>query len=660
MKEKIEKVKARRWFLALVIGVLMLIPTIYSFVFLQAYWDPYGRLDQVPVAIVNEDEGKNGDNKGDVITNALLDKNVLDLQVENASDAESDLELGRVYATFTIPKDFTANLMSAETTDKTTATVVFSANQKSNYVISQLLRMVSNVVKESISSEASEKIVLSLSQKLQQVPDQVQQIDDGLIQLSDGANTLQTSYGQFNDGVLNLKNGANTLAGGMNQLNSGIATLNSGMQTLQAGVMKLDGLVTGVVALRDGAKTYTSGVDKYTQFVSGLVGGVEQFIESSGLTPPTTGQIKQVVCAIEPSGEKCQALTLAINTLAQQLGQSVEYVESLTPANIATVINQMLAQGGQQINNGLDSLVAGTANLSTLQQGVNTLATGTNTLATGSQQVTDGANTLASGADTLADASGKVSDGIRQLSSGLNTAENKVSSSLDSTKIELKKLDGLPEFAANPATVSEEPVNQVDTYGVAFAPFFISLSLWVGAFVLFVVLYSDRNHRFKNCDMNATNRIKRSACYMAAAIAQGLILGIIIKWSLGLNITNWGLYLGSLVLISAMFEAIIEFLIVCLDDFGKFVALILLIIQVAASGGTFPIEVVSGGFQWLYNLLPMRYSISLLKECTVTINTDTLLPTLIVISTVTIVFVGINVLVGAIATKRTLRKQATA
>lgn len=111
------------------------------------------------------------------------------------------------------------------------------------------------------------------------------------------------------------------------------------------------------------------------------------------------------------------------------------------------------------------------------------------------------------------------------------------------------------------------------------------------------------------------------------------------------------LYLGLLVSASAMFETIIEFLIVVFDDLGKFLALVLLIIQVAASGGTFPIEVVSGGFQWLYNFLPMCYTISLLKENIVAVNPDTLIPSVVVIASVTIIFVIGNVIAGVLKTK---------
>lgn len=152
-----------------------------------------------------------------------------------------------------------------------------------------------------------------------------------------------------------------------------------------------------------------------------------------------------------------------------------------------------------------------------LKQGVNDLANGVNELVSGFQQLVNGVETL---------------------SAGFDTAESKASESLKDTKVQLDKLDGLPEFAAQPTSMSEQSISLVSAYDIASALFFISLSLWVGAFTLFVVFYSDRNQRFKRCDVHTKDKLKRTGCYMVVAIAQGVISGVILKWTLGLDIMN--------------------------------------------------------------------------------------------------------------------------
>ena len=128
------------------VAVVLLIPFMYSFFYLKAYWDPYGHMDDIPVAIVNEDKTVDGQNKGKDLVNSLKKKNTLDISVVNKNKADSGLKNKDYYAVITIPSDFTSDLLSAEQSDKTAATITYSPNQKSNYLASQIInRVVSEV-----------------------------------------------------------------------------------------------------------------------------------------------------------------------------------------------------------------------------------------------------------------------------------------------------------------------------------------------------------------------------------------------------------------------------------------------------------------------------------------------------------------------------------
>ena len=254
-----------------------------------------------------------------------------------------------------------------------------------------------------------------------------------------------------------------------------------------------------------------------------------------------------------------------------------------------------------------------------------------------SNEVLNGINTLNSGASTLA-------SGTNTLNNGVNTAKSEVSNSISSTNSELKKLNGLDEYTANPVKVEEKDVNEVSEYGTAFSPFFMSIALWVGSLMLFIILYYDANDRFKNCSRNAENKVKRTFCYLGLATLQGIILGILLLVGLKFSVTNYFLYFASLILVAWMFEAIMEFLIVHFGDIGKFLALILLVLQLAAAGGTFPIQTVYTGFQKLFNVLPMKYSIDLFKEALISIEGNLLSKSLIVIIIIFVVLFVINIL----------------
>jgi putative membrane protein len=123
-----------------------------------------------------------------------------------------------------------------------------------------------------------------------------------------------------------------------------------------------------------------------------------------------------------------------------------------------------------------------------------------------------------------------------------------------------------------------------------------------------------------------------------------IILGILLQLLLDFSITNVALYYFSIILIANLFTSIIDFLIVNFNDVGKFLALIILVLQLAAAGGTFPIETVTKGFRWLNNILPMKYTIDLLKESLVAIETKLLIKNLIIVISIFLVFFIFNII----------------
>ena len=317
-----------------------------------------------------------------------------------------------------------------------------------------------------------------------------------------------------------------------------------------------------------------------------------------------------------------------------------------------------LTSSSAMVKAGVDELDTKTDELNSIKAGVNTLKTSVDTLKNGSSKLASGSKQLVSGTNTLSSSSNEVLNGINTLNSGasnlasgtntlnngVNTAKSEVSNSISSTNSELKKLNGLDEYTANPVKVEEKDVNEVSEYGTAFSPFFMSIALWVGSLMLFIILYYDANDRFKNCSRNAENKVKRTFCYLGLATLQGIILGILLLVGLKFSVTNYFLYFASLILVAWMFEAIMEFLIVHFGDIGKFLALILLVLQLAAAGGTFPIQTVYTGFQKLFNVLPMKYSIDLFKEALISIEGNLLSKSLIVIIIIFVVLFVINIL----------------
>jgi putative membrane protein len=165
---KNQKITETTWFKNVVIIAILFIPFLYSFFYLKAYWDPYGEgnMDNIPVAIVNEDKG----DKGKSLVDKLIDSKVLKFNITSKAEAKTGLNNKKYYAVISIPSDFTNNLKSANEDEKIPATITYSPNQKTNYLASQIISRVVLTVEKEVRSEVSETVVKNLSDKLIQVP----------------------------------------------------------------------------------------------------------------------------------------------------------------------------------------------------------------------------------------------------------------------------------------------------------------------------------------------------------------------------------------------------------------------------------------------------------------------------------------------------------
>jgi len=158
------------------------------------------------------------------------------------------------------------------------------------------------------------------------------------------------------------------------------------------------------------------------------------------------------------------------------------------------------------------------------------------------------------------------------------------------------------------------PINHVPNYGTAFAPYFICLSLWLGGIVIFFGIYLDHNKRLKTLALGSPHGIRRNLWYIAIGLVQALILSVFGFAFLGISIQHLALYMIACFLISVTFVSIIAFLFQFLKDAGKFLALLLLILQLSACAGTYPVETLPGFFKVLQPVMPMTYGVDLLRQ----------------------------------------------
>ncbi len=584
----------------LVIAVLLIIPFLYTFFFLKAFWDPYARLNRIPVAIVNLDKG----NKGKAILEKIKGKNIMKMVVfSSEKEATRKMYNREVYAVIIIPEDFTGSLEKAGTSERNEPVIRYLTNKKSNFITSQIYDRVMIQVQKNIENEVSSQAVTVLSDTIQSSVDKVKIIRDGFHTMNDGTNKLNNGAVKLDDGAKKLNDGIATLRNGYQEFNTGIRTYTNNMDKLSAGY-----------------ETFDSGINKYVSGVNKAADGLDQ-----------------ISAGVLVLGNKLSVLKL--NKDFEKLYNGAKQVQEQKVA-------RQLKEGGDRILEGSGKIKASIGAVPTVvPDKPATLSEGIHKISNASLQVQDGIEKLADGSSQLKNGTSELAKGTNILHSGVNSAARKFDSEIKTNEEKAEGLTGFGEFMKESVALETDNKNNVNNYGIALAPYFISLSLWVGALVLIIVLFYDANDRFHVFSRNYYNKNHQLLAYLGLINIQATIFSTLLYVFFNLNLTNDLLLIVSIFLISASFFMIIYFFILAFGDFGKLLAIIMLILQLCASGGTFPIETTPVFFQKVYPFMPMRYSIGLIKESIVDIERHFLTNNLVVIIGLFIVFLILNLIV---------------
>lgn len=649
--------KTNSWFKYVVIIAVLLVPFMYSFFYLKAYWNPYGKgnIDNLPVAVVNKDSG----DKGKELIDNIKESKKLKLSVVSNDEATDGLNDGKYYAIISIPKDFTSSMNSASSTNKRHATITYSPNQKSNYLSSQIINTVVLTVEKNLDNTVNSKIVENLSDKLKAVPTQLNAISTGFGKLSEGTSQIENGASELKSGSEQLKNGINEAYNGSKTITDGVNASIENLKNDKSEAIDTQTLnniknqvtssvnatftdtyknAIGVQAVETVKAQYENNINLLKQGILANISAfgitdVDAYCNSSSVNPGLANYCSSYLGLVSLNNQLNDSSSVIYQSIYNTAITSAQKSAVQTASNVSETVAKQVATSAKET-----ATNKSIASLTPLQEGLNNLTSGLAKLNTGSNDLYNG---------TV-----KLNEGTTTLNNSVKASKVELDNKISSTKSEMKKVDGLSKYSKMPIKAETKEVNKVSSYGTAFSPLFISIALWVGSLMLFMVLYFDKEKRFGLLGIDSKKRVKRTLAYHGLASASGLILGILLQLLLDFSITNVLLYYVSIILIANCFLAIVEFLIETFGDIGKFIALIILVLQLAAAGGTFPIETVTKGFRWLHPLLPMTYTINLLKESLVSVENNLLTQNMLYVFIIFIVFFGLNIILNFMKQKK--------
>lgn len=381
----------------------------------------------------------------------------------------------------------------------------------------------------------------------------------GAKQVTDGQSKAFT---EITAGIDQLKASSNQIAGAIFQLNSQVPELASGTNELvgktNETLAKFSQISTALGELSNGGAKLASGTSQLTASIPTLSNGVDELYSGSKKVTDGLGSLNSGLQTLTGNNAALQAGNAKLSHGANELAGGLNQMNSQLPL----------------LNNGIGQLGSGASQINV---GANKLATGSTDLGTGIKQVGDGSSELA----------GKLKDGAEQV---------------NDTKASNKTFN----MFASPTKLTEHKMSEVPDYGHGLAPYVLSLGLYVGALVFNFIF------PIRRPSMDPTSGISwwlsKASIGASAAVLQALILDSIMLM-LGLHVDHVGAFILTSVLTSLTFMFLVMFLAITLGNPGRFVAMVLLVLQLGGAGGTFPMPLTNGFFNAIHPFLPMSYSV---------------------------------------------------
>ena len=673
LKRDLSRIRGSVVALIVAVG-LVIVPTLYAWFNIAGSWDPYGNTGNLKVAVANSDNGYMSDlipvrvNIGDTVVSALRENDQLDWRFVSESDAVEGVRSGEYYAAVVIPENFSSRMMTVFSSDAEHAEIVYYENQKANAIAPRVTDKAASTVRQQIDETFAKTIsdvgLATTSSLLEFMDgDQIAAYAGNLSGTLAGAiTTLRDASGSVDEfaGLLQSSTGlldsTSDLLASAGTANKDAEALVSDAKTGLSGMH--DALDAAVAAINQSLKDSAGDYDAAAKAIDEAFGAadahvsltVTQLRDASADVAKRASDMRDVqdnILAVERDvegsnlpeklkAELVQKIDIVANTVGNVANQQELLAKHLSDAAAsletgaadarakAQAVKDGIAEAKGSIGGVKDSYNA------TLKQQISDLSDAVADVARRGSDMADDlgatvtdlshaasalSDDLAGAHEVLADASADLvsaADDLQRLKEGLDTAVT--SGDLDRVR-ELIGSDpaALADALAAPVALDRQAVYHIKNYGSAMAPFYTTLSIWVAGIVLAAMLKANVDE----ADVKALGNprlhelyLGRYAFFALLAFAQAtlvcagdlLFFGIQCEHPFQFMLVGW--------LAGFVFSNMIYTLTVSFGDIGKAIAVVLLVMQVAGSGGTFPIEMTADFFQAVYPFLPFTHAIN--------------------------------------------------
>ena len=647
--------KTNTWII--IVGLIFL-PSMYAWPNILSSWDPYGHTNNIKVAVTSEDDGATVDGKelnlGKSLVEGLKNNKNLDWQfVSNKQEAEDGVRIGNYYASIVVPKNFSQDMTSVSRTEPQRATIEYTVNEKINAISPKITNSGASAIANNISKNFVETANGIIFEKLHEAGikfeenlPSIEKAKEEIFKLNDNFSTYESTLSEL-----------------IGKVKYGYNILNNVQNTLP----EIDRVATNSIMIADKAGITINNIQGFNERLLPIINNhlnvVEEVSKEANVIakelqqkPDKTEEIK--------SRQKALDSRLQASTERLQLVKNIfEYFNKLSSERlfnnqlerVTTLSNDIttIKEVNNNIYNKMDhydeiadtvkeEFVNKSARVNEVSSNMNSklnveVAPLISQVLSKAEVNIDKVSGIIAGAQgelpaverKLSETEVKISNAygkLLSLQAQMPSAKSKIQKLTDEIKkadsgIDKNQLFNLlkvdykqqAEFFANPVKLQENKLYHIENYGSALTPFYTVLSIWVGSLLMSSLLTTkveDEEKKYKPYQ----KYFGRGLLFVIISLFQTLIITLGDMYVLGTQATSPYRFVLYALLISLLFSSIIYTIVCILGNVGKAVCIVLLVLQLGSSGGTFPIQMTSEFFQALYPKVPFTYSIGLLRE----------------------------------------------
>ena len=647
--------KTNTWII--IVGLIFL-PSMYAWPNILSSWDPYGHTNNIKVAVTSEDDGATVDGKelnlGKSLVEGLKNNKNLDWQfVSNKQQAEDGVRIGDYYASIVVPKNFSQDMTSVSRTEPKRATIEYTVNEKINAISPKITNSGASAIANNISKNFVETANGIIFEKLHEAGvkfeenlPSIEKAKEEIFKLNDNFSTYESTLSEL-----------------IGKVEYGYNILNNVQNTLP----EIDRVATNSIMIADKAGITINKIQGFNERLLPIINNHLNVVEE------VSKEANVIAKELQQKPDKTEEIKARQKALDNRLQASTERLQLVK--NIFEYFNKLSSE--RLFNNQLERVTTLSNDITTIKEvnnniynkmdhydeiedtvkeefvnksaRVNEVSSNMNSklnvevaplisqVLSKAEVNIDKVSGIISGAQgelpaverKLSETEVKISNAYGKLLS-LQAQMPSVKSKIQKLTDEIKKADSgidknqlfnllkvdykqQAEFFANPVKLQENKLYHIENYGSAMTPFYTVLSIWVGSLLMSSLLTTkveDEEKKYKPYQ----KYFGRGLLFVIISLFQTLIITLGDMYVLGTQATSPYRFVLYALLISLLFSSIIYTIVCILGNVGKAVCIVLLVLQLGSSGGTFPIQMTSEFFQALYPKVPFTYSIGLLRE----------------------------------------------